>query len=191
MSEEQFVCVAKLGKSIGLKGYIRLHNLSDFPSQFKKDAVFFTSFHSVCDIDFSKKLTIKHYNSFNKIVLFENYNSREKVKELTNIYLYQSIEYTRNTCILKKDEYFYFDILGCELWVFMSDLKLQKIGKVKDIIENTMGYLFEIQTDENMIKKGFAKIFYVPYLDKFVKKIEIEKSRIFCTIDVFFILENS
>ncbi len=41
MSEKDFVQVAKLGKTVGLKGYVKLHNLSDFSSQFKKDATFF------------------------------------------------------------------------------------------------------------------------------------------------------
>ena len=32
--------VAKLGKVVGLKGALRLHNLSDFLAQFKAGAVF-------------------------------------------------------------------------------------------------------------------------------------------------------
>ncbi|MEE6530752.1 nickel-dependent hydrogenase large subunit, partial [Campylobacter coli] len=35
---------------------------------------------------------------------------------LINLILYQSIEATRQTCILKKDEFFYFDILKCEVF---------------------------------------------------------------------------
>ena len=32
--------VARLGKTVGLKGGLRLYNLSDFPTQFKKGAKF-------------------------------------------------------------------------------------------------------------------------------------------------------
>ncbi|EAI3302901.1 16S rRNA processing protein RimM, partial [Campylobacter jejuni] len=106
MSEKDFVQVAKLGKTVGLKGYVKLHNLSDFSSQFKKDATFFIK-------NTKEMLKIKHYNANNSTVLFENYEDIEKAKELTNLILFQSIEKSRQTCKLKKDEFFYFDILEC------------------------------------------------------------------------------
>lgn len=39
--KNDLVQVAKLGKSVGLKGYVKLHNLSDFYEQFKIGAKFF------------------------------------------------------------------------------------------------------------------------------------------------------
>ncbi|EKY3401862.1 16S rRNA processing protein RimM, partial [Campylobacter jejuni] len=109
MSEKDFVQVAKLGKTVGLKGYVKLHNLSDFSSQFKKDATFFIK-------NIKEMLKIKHYNASNSTVLFENYEDIEKAKELINLILFQSIEKSRQTCKLKKDEFFYFDILECEVF---------------------------------------------------------------------------
>ncbi|EAH7034187.1 16S rRNA processing protein RimM, partial [Campylobacter jejuni] len=135
MSEKDFVQVAKLGKTVGLKGYVKLHNLSDFSSQFKKDATFFIK-------NIKEMLKIKHYNANNSTVLFENYEDIEKAKELTNLILFQSIEKSRQTCKLKKDEFFYFDILECE--VFEED---KRLGKVVDILETGASYLFEIQSD--------------------------------------------
>mgnify|MGYP000951624045 CR=1 FL=1 len=35
------VKVATIGRCVGLKGYLKLHNKSDFPEQFKKGATFF------------------------------------------------------------------------------------------------------------------------------------------------------
>lgn len=179
MSEKDFVQVAKLGKTVGLKGYVKLHNLSDFSSQFKKDATFFIK-------NTKEMLKIKHYNANNSTVLFENYEDIEKAKELTNLILFQSIEKSRQTCKLKKDEFFYFDILECE--VFEED---KRLGKVVDILETGASYLFEIQSDEKWVEKKYPKIFFIPYLDKFVKNIDIEKRQIFCTQDAFLILENS
>ncbi|HDZ5149889.1 TPA: 16S rRNA processing protein RimM, partial [Campylobacter jejuni] len=92
---------------------------------------------------------------------------------------------SRQTCKLKKDEFFYFDILECE--VFEED---KRLGKVIDILETGSSYLFEIQSDEKWVKK-YSKTFFIPYLDKFVKNIDIEKRQIFCTQDAFLILENS
>ncbi|HDZ5065716.1 TPA: 16S rRNA processing protein RimM [Campylobacter jejuni] len=179
MSEKDFVQVAKLGKTVGLKGYVKLHNLSDFSSQFKKDATFFIK-------NTREILKIKHYNISSSTVLFENYEDVEKAKELTNLILFQSIEKSRQTCKLKKDEFFYFDILECE--VFEED---KRLGRVIDILETGSSYLFEIQSDEKWIEKKYPKTFFIPYLDKFVKNIDIEKRQIFCTQDAFLILENS
>ncbi|MFQ6341656.1 ribosome maturation factor RimM [Campylobacter sp. VTCC 70190] len=179
MSEKDFVWVAKLGKTIGLKGYVKLHNLSDFSSQFKKDACFFIK-------NGKESLKIKHYNPSNSTILFENYESVEKAKSLTHLILLQSIEESRKTCKLKKDEFFYFDILECE--VFDEELRL---GKVIDILETGASYLLEIQSDEVLVEKKYPKTFFIPYLDKFVKNIDIKKRQIFCTKDAFLILENS
>lgn len=178
MSEKDLVQVAKLGKAVGLKGYMKLHNLSDFPKQFKKGTSFF------CSKD--KNLIIKHYNLNNSTILFENYENLDKAKELTNLILYQSIEKSRKTCKLKKDEFFYFDILECQI----IDSK-QRLGKVVDILEVSTSYLFEISTDEKLIKQGLAKSFFVPYNDKFIKKIDTEKKLIECKDEAFLILENS
>lgn len=179
MSEKDFVQVAKLGKTVGLKGYVKLHNLSDFSSQFKKDATFFIK-------NTKEILKIKDYNISNSTVLFENYEDVEKAKELTNLTLFQSIEKSRQTCKLKKGEFFYFDILECE--VFEG---VRRLGRVIDILETGASYLFEIQSDEKWAEKKYPKTFFIPYLDKFVKNIDIEKRQIFCTQDAFLILENS
>ncbi|EDO7160064.1 16S rRNA processing protein RimM [Campylobacter coli] len=179
MSERNFIQVAKLGKTVGLKGYLKLYNLSDFIQQFKKGASFFTE-------NGKSQLKIKHYNLANSSVLFEGYENVEAAKQLINLILYQSIEATRQTCILKKDEFFYFDILKCE--VFDDE---RRLGKVVDILEVGVSYLFEIQSDQELIDKAYAKTFFIPYIDKYVNKIDIEKYSIFCTKDAFLILENS
>ncbi len=171
--------VAKLGKTIGLKGFVRLHNLSDFPEQFKKGASFFCK-------ELQGNLRIKAYNFSNNTALFEGFECIEEAKKLVNLSLYQSIEESRKTCKLKKDEFFYFDILECKVRDFKRNL-----GKVVDILEVSNSHLLEISTDEELVKKGFAKNFYIPYLDKFVKKIDTNKKLIECKDEAFFILENS
>lgn len=59
-----------------------------------------------------------------------------------------------------------------------------------DILEVGDSYLFEIQSDQELIDKAYAKTFFIPYIDKYVNKIDIEKYSIFCTKDVFLILEK-
>lgn len=126
--KNDLVQVAKLGKSVGLKGYVKLHNLSDFYEQFKIGAKFF---------DINQKIyTIKAFDKTRSLVLFEGFESVEAAKILTNITLFQTIEATKETCKLKKDEYFYFDIIGCD--VIENE---KKLGVVEDILENGAGFL--------------------------------------------------
>ncbi|QOR00652.1 MULTISPECIES: ribosome maturation factor RimM [unclassified Campylobacter] len=173
--KNDLVQVAKLGKSVGLKGYVKLHNLSDFYEQFKAGAKFF---------DIHQKIyTIKAFDKTRSLVLFDGFESVEAAKTLTNVVLYQSIETTKETCKLKKDEYFYFDIIGCE--IFEND---QKLGVVEDILENGAGFLFCIKCDENL--KTNVKNFYIPYVDKYIQKVDIENKQII-TQFAMDILENS
>ena len=53
--------VAKLGKVVGLKGALRLHNLSDFLAQFKAGAVF--KYRGGQELKIKKSLSQKERNS--------------------------------------------------------------------------------------------------------------------------------
>ena len=58
--------VATIGRCVGLRGYLKLHNKSDFPEQFKKGATFFDKNDD--------QLIIKDYNRKKELVLFENFD---------------------------------------------------------------------------------------------------------------------
>lgn len=130
------VLVAKLGRTIGIKGFVRLHNLSDFPEQFKRGASFFD--------ESGRELVIKEYSGDS--VLFEGFESLESAKNLVNLSLFQSKEQSRKACKLGKDEFFYFDIIG--LKVLENGVQL---GIVKDIIEVGAHHLLLIATDEKLV----------------------------------------
>lgn len=154
---EALVLVAKLGRTVGVQGFVRLHNLSDFPEQFECGASFFDKN--------SRVLKIKARNA--QSVLFEGFESLECAKTLVNLELFQSVEKSRASCKLGKDEFFYFDIIGLE--VFENGLLL---GVVKDILPAGNDLLL-IKSDESLVKKGFASEFYLPYVDFYVKSVEL------------------
>lgn len=174
---DELLQVATLGKSVGLKGYLKLHNKSDFVQQFKSGAIFF-------DKD-GKEFTIKAYDKINQSVLFYDYEDVDLAKTLTNKILFTTKDITRKTCKLKDGEYFYFDILG--LCVVEND---EILGVVKDIDDSTNTYLLEISTDANLVKQNLPKSFYIPYLDNFVVDINLKDKKIY-TKNSKAILENS
>ena len=149
--------VAKLGRTVGVQGFVRLHNLSDFPEQFECGASFFDKN--------SRVLKIKARNA--QSVLFEGFESLESAKTLVNLELFQSVEKSRASCKLNEGEFFYFDIIGLE--VFENGLLL---GVVKDILPAGNDLLL-IKSDESLVKKGFASEFYLPYVDFYIKSVEL------------------
>lgn len=154
---DALVLVAKLGRTVGVQGFVRLHNLSDFPEQFECGASFFDKN--------SRVLKIKARNA--QSVLFEGFESLECAKTLVNLELFQSVEKSRASCKLNEGEFFYFDIIGLE--VFENGLLL---GVVKDILPAGNDLLL-IKIDESLVKKGFASEFYLPYVDFYVKSVEL------------------
>lgn len=149
--------VAKLGRTVGVQGFVRLHNISDFPEQFECGASFFDKN--------SRVLKIKARNA--QSVLFEGFESLESAKTLVNLELFQSVEKSRASCKLGDDEFFYFDIIGLE--VLENGLLL---GVVKDILPAGNDLLL-IKSDESLVKKGFASEFYLPYVDFYIKSVEL------------------
>ena len=172
------VYVAKLGKAVGLQGHLRLFIDSDFPMQFKKGAVFTTNRNLT--------LTILEYNPNKELVLFENYLDVDLARKLTNSELFTTQEATKEFCVLKENEFFWFDLISCE--IFENDLLL---GKVKDIHRYPLNDYLEVQTSSELVSKELPKVFLIPHIfDKFIEKVDIESKKIFVK-NAFDILENS
>lgn len=172
------VFTAKLGKTVGLAGLVKVHIESDFPEQFRVGNSFVTN----------KKisLTVELYNQKNNSIKFEGINSIDDAKKLVNQELYSSIEQTRETCNLGKKQFFWFDIIGCK--IFDEDEKC--LGEVKDIHRYPISDYLEIDTNEDLIKQELPKVFLVPYIDQYIVKVDLENKMIHSK-DCFAILENS
>ncbi len=111
--------IAKIGKTHGLKGWVKLHLLTDFPEQFQKNRNF--------DSD-KGELRIEQINPKNNTIKFYNFDTPECARKLTNCLLYSDENSSKEHITLKKDEWFWFDIIGCE--VVENGIKL---GEVEDI----------------------------------------------------------
>ncbi|PWE21299.1 ribosome maturation factor RimM [Aliarcobacter skirrowii] len=172
------VYVAKLGKAVGLKGHLRLFIDSDFPEQFKKGSNFLTNKNF--------QLTISEYLKDRDLVSFEGFSDIESAKKLTNTELYTTIEQTKEFCKLKDNEFFWFDLISCE--VYEDNLKL---GVVSDVHRFPLNDYLEVKTDSQLVEKGLPKIFLIPHIfETFIQRVDIENKKIFA-VNAFDILENS
>ena len=172
------VYVAKLGKAVGLQGHLRLFIDSDFPKQFKKGATFTTNRNLI--------LKVIECNLNKDLIKFENYEDVDLARKLTNSELFTTQEATKEFCVLKENEFFWFDLISCE--IFENDLLL---GKVKDINRYPLNDYLEVQTSSELVSKELPKVFLIPHIfDKFIEKVDIENKKIFVK-NAFDILENS
>ena len=178
MNNSNKIFVAKLGKAVGLQGYLKLFIDSDFPEQFKKGATFSTNRNL--------QLKVLEYNSSRELIKFEGYEELEIAKKLTNQELFSTFEQTKEFCQLEENEFFWFDLISCD--VYEKDIKL---GIVKDIQRYPLNDYLELTTDSELVNKGLPKTFLIPHIfTKYIINIDIEK-KIINVINSFEILENS
>lgn len=159
------IYVAKLGKAVGLQGQQKLHIDSDFPEQFKKDSIFYT--------DKNQELKIETYNSKNNTVKFAGIDTIDQAKKLTNRQLFVSKDDSRDMCNLGKKQFFWFDIIGCE--VIEND---EVLGKVNDVQRMPLSDYLQIETTKELQDKKYSDIFLLPYIDDFVIQVDIENKTI-------------
>lgn len=177
MSEDK-IYVAKLGKTVGLQGDLKIFIDSDFPNQFKKGATYTTNKNLL--------LKVKSFNSSRQTIKFEEFEDIELAKKLTNQLLFTTQENTKQNCQLEANEHFWFDIIDCE--IIEED---KKLGKVVEIHRYPITDYLEIQTDEILVKEGFVKSFLIPYTPEvYILKVDT-KNKVIETKLAFDILENS
>lgn len=160
------IYVAKIGKTVGLKGQQKLHIDSDFPEQFKQNTKLTT--------DKNQILIIESYNQTSNTVKFKSIDTIEDAKKLTNRQLYVSKEDTIDSCSLAKDQFFWFDILGCSV-----EENGQILGVIDDVQRMPLSDYLQIKTSDNLIKKNLSNNFLLPYLmNDYIISVDVEKKNI-------------
>jgi len=167
------ISIAKIGKAHGVKGWVKLHLLTDFPEQFKAGKTF--------EAD-KVTLTIENINRKNNTIKFVGYNTPEEAKKLTNRLIYSDENQSKEDIKLKKDEWFWFDIIGCEV---IENDKL--LGIVEDI--NRINDIDYIVVDINK-KLGYKQNRFLFDFKRHIIDVDIENKKLYVK-DTILILEAS
>ena len=146
------IYVGKLGKAVGLDGSLKIHIETDFPQQFKKDATFITNK--------GVSLVVNTYNQNRGVINFNDIASIDDAKKLINQQLFTTIENTRKACRLTKNQFFWFDLIGCQ--VIENETLL--LGEVKDVQRLPSCDYFEVKTSQALQEKELPKLFLIPYI---------------------------
>jgi len=167
------ISIAKIGKTYGVKGWVKLHLLTDFPEQFKVGKTF--------EAD-KITLTIENINRKNNTIKFIGYNTPEDAKKLTNRHLYSNEIQSKQEIKLKKDEWFWFDIIECEIY---ENDKL--LGIVEDINRiNEIDYII-VNINE---KLGYKQQRFLFDFKRHIIDVDIKNKKIYVK-DTIPILEAS
>lgn len=146
---------------------------------------------------------------------FEGITSADSAKQLVNAKIYATKAQSREHCKLKKDEYFYFDIIGLDIIEEGENLgivrDIERIGNVDyfivEVADNLVSNIAmkstqpKLDKSKNITKstnttpkstkkQNKPKTFLVPYVDRFVLKVCLQTRRIF-TKNAKSILEQS
>ncbi len=168
--------IAQIGRTIGLWGDLKFYLHTDFPEQFKIGNTYKSS---------RGDLTIAAIDLKKGIIRFRGYESIDAAKKLTNVKIFADIEQTRENCALKEGEYFWFDIIGCSLR--QEDELLGQVTQIQRMADTD--YLM-IETDVSLVQAGFSKSFLLPYINRYVLRVDLEEKVIY-TKDAKDILEAS
>lgn len=157
--------VATIGRTVALKGDMKLNLFTDFPEQFAKNATFI--------LENGSTITLASYNPERELVHIVGYDTPEAAKMLTNAKLFTTYEATRERCKLREGEHFWFDLIG--LSVYEGDLLLGTLDEIERI--GPQDYLL-VKTDGPLVAKGLPETFLIPYIDRFVLKTDLEAKKI-------------
>ena len=154
--------IATIGKTVGIKGDMKFHIHCDFPEQFQNNSTFLTNKNGT--------LTLGEVNHERGLIKVAGINCIEDAKKFTNVKLYTTREETRKNCHLEEGEFFWFDLEDCEVY---EDGKL--LGVVDEVERITISNYLNVKTNEDLVKKGSAKSFLIPFHKPFILNTDIDK----------------
>lgn len=160
---DEYLIVAKILKPHGLRGQFRAYSYTSFASKrYKKGNKLFLKVD-----DEYKEVTIASCSQRDKtfyILGLEEYQTIDEAMKLQGLELFA----LKDDSYLKKDEYFYSDLIGCDAF----DEENNNIGKVDSVEQFTSQITLKIA-------KNAAKVHYfVPFNDFFIKEVDVKNKRI-------------
>lgn len=178
-AHDQKLLIGTFGRSIGVDGSVRLFIHSDFPQVLKKGREFLTScpqYPKICirscilpnAVQNLLMPNSQHTRDFAKIA-FEEITTKEQAQILTNHTLYSTLAQSKEQCELGDDEFFWCEIIGCE--IVEDSLLLGEVSEIERI--GSIDYL--------CVKSCIPdtpRSFLLPYTQRYIIATDIQNKRI-------------
>jgi len=158
---EDFVAIARIVRTRGIKGEVVADILTDFPERFDglETVVGKTPDGKPLDLKIEKFW----FQSSRIVLKFEGYDSIESAETLRNSELCVP---ESETVDLDADEYFDWELDGCEV----ENVAGERIGKVREVMR-TGG-------TELLVVQGETKEFLIPFAEAICVEVDIENKLI-------------
>ena len=159
----EYVTVAYLSKTFGLQGAFKAVSMTDYPDlRFKKGRKFYLVDEKTGD---TKEVTLASFRNNGQLYILR-FEEIPTIEEAEN-YLKRMVNMDKADAPMPKDSYRFADLIGCEV---VDEAGVNQ-GVVADILEYA-------PTKSLRIRRKGEKDFFVPFVDKFVLEVDIEKKRI-------------
>ncbi len=160
----EYVVVAKVVSTHGIKGDLKLYPLTDFAKiRFKKGKTFELYNEESNSI---KNVTCFSYKTSSKflVVHFDEINTPEEGIKYQNYYVRMKSENVHN---LPKDTFYYKDLIGCKVYLFNEEL----YGEVINITSNGKQDVLRIKLLNN-------KETLIVFVNALIKDVNVENKTI-------------
>lgn len=156
------VIIGQIVNTHGIKGELKVKSFTDFEEErFQKGATVFIDNHGKME----NMIVLSHrFHKGHILVAFEGYQDINLVEQYKGCMLYA----LKDEELLDDDEYYVGDLIGCD--VYQSD---QKIGSVQDV---------QLYDHHDILVVFGKKKIMIPYVDAFIKNVDIENKRIDVTL---------
>ena len=159
----EYVTVAYLSKTFGLQGAFKAVSMTDYPDlRFKKGRKFYLVDEKTGD---TQEVTLSSFRNNGQLYIlrFEEIPTIDEAEK----YLKRMVNMDKADAPMPKDSYRFADLIGCEV--------VDETGVSQGVVTEVLEYA---PTKSLRIHRKGEKDFFVPFVDKFVLEVNIEKKQI-------------
>ncbi len=164
MIPDNYIVIAKIRSTVGLKGLLKASLLTDFPERFKQlSEVYLFNESSKGDLCPYFIEYVETYEDFVKIKFkdVETIDDAEKLKNLL-VLINEAKRFE-----LKEGSYYFYELIGCSAFSEGT-----KFGTVVAVENYGGGNLFKIVEDAT------EKDILIPYVDSFIESVNVAEKKI-------------
>ncbi len=159
----EYVTIAKIISTHGLKGFFRCYSLTSFPKERFQLRRKLTLHNEKTGERKEVTLSYSRPQSGFYILGFEEIPSIEEAEN----YLKWDIDINKEDAPLPEDHYRLADLIGCQV----LDQEGKALGEVKDVFSYSPTWTLRV-------KREGQKDFFVPFVDQFVKEVDTDNKKI-------------
>lgn len=165
----EYLSLGKILKPVGLKGEVKIYSTTNNSDErYGNENLIFYLGNEESDSNITAKA--EHFRSLGQfdVVKFDVIKSIEDADKFIGMTVFTK----KDQNLLSKDEYYFDDLVSCEIFDAKSKKYLGTVAKIEE---------FPAQITLNITKED-GKSFYVPFINVFINKVDIKNKKIYINV---------